>query len=1009
MQAKPYGGAEREVLSEGSGFSQVSLPLGARPTENGPMDEAWRVDWANECVWHGDAMVRLPPKVFAVLRLLVAHAGQLITKDVLLQEVWPEAVVSEAVLTTCIAELRKVLGETAQTPRFIQTVHRRGYRFIGHLPPVAPSALPPSLPSPARATVHSPLLVGRERELTELHRWLERVRQGARQTVFLTGEPGLGKTTVVNAFVDDVAGVGDVWLARGQCIEHYGAGEAYLPVLEALARLCREAEGAALLPVLEQHAPTWLAQMPALLGAAALEAVQRRVVGATAQRMLRELAEAVEAMTARRPLLLVLEDLHWVDYATLDLLTYLARRLGPSRLLVLGTYRPVEVLLRGHPLQAVKQELARHGQAVELPLELLTAAQVAHYLALRCAGRTDLSPPIQRLAQIMYHRTDGHPLFMVTIVEHLIHCGVLRERAGQWEVQPEAAAAILEVPASVRQMIEQQFDRLSPEQQRVLEVASVAGSSCAVAAMAAGLDLTMEAVEDFCAGLAQRRQFLVASGIEAWPDGTVTERYDWQHALHQEVVYSRVSEGRRLRLHRRIGIREEAGYGEQAGAHAAELAVHFERAQDTALAVRHWQKAADNALQRYALQDASDCLRRGLTLLTALPETPERAQQELDLLLAIGPTFMATKGFAAPEVGQTYSRARELCREVGDTPHLLTTLHCLSVFHLNRGALTTARELEEELVTLAQREAAPMHLLPARGTLGLILVLLGEYTAAWPHLEQGIALADAVPLGMPTPNHSEVVRLALMALTSWCMGFPAQALCRSQEALAQAHVSKDPHSLAHAQHWAASLHYYRREPAKVQAEAEALLALATAQALPLFERLGACWRGWALTMQGQGAIGLRQLHEGLAAVLAAGETLAPPLSLVLLAEATGHTGQIEEGLRLLHDAVTACEASGRGDWLAEAYRLQGELLLRQVVPEVGQAESSFLQALNIARRQQAKSWELRAAMSLGRLWQQQGKREAARQLLVEAYGWFTEGFDTVDLQEACALLEEWRE
>ncbi|MCI0673822.1 MAG: AAA family ATPase, partial [Myxococcaceae bacterium] len=340
-------------------------------------------------------MVRLPPKVFAVLRLLVAQPGQLVTKEVLLQAVWPEAVVSEAVLTTCIAELRKILGETAQAPRFIQTVHRRGYRFVGHLPTVAPSALPPSPPSPSRATAPPPLLVGRERELTHLHQWLERVWQGARQTVFLTGEAGLGKTTVVNAFVEEAAGAGDVWLARGQCIEHYGAGEAYLPVLEALGRLCRAPEGAPLLPVLEQHAPTWLAQMPALLSATALEAVQRRVVGATQKRMLRELAEAVEVLTVSRPLLLVLEDLHWSDYATLDLLTYLARWLGPSRLLILGTYRPVEALLRGHPLQTVKRELVLHGQAVELPLELLTAAEVARYLGLRCAGGPDLPPAIR--------------------------------------------------------------------------------------------------------------------------------------------------------------------------------------------------------------------------------------------------------------------------------------------------------------------------------------------------------------------------------------------------------------------------------------------------------------------------------------------------------------------------------------------------------------------------------------------------------------------------------------
>ena len=233
----------------------------------------------------------------------------------------------------------------------------------------------------------------------------------------------MGKTAVVNAFVAEAASAGDVWLARGQCIEHYGGGEAYLPVLEALGRLCREPGGAPLLALLEQHAPTWLAQMPALLSTTALEAVQRRVLGATRERMLREFADAVEVLTVTRPLLLILEDLHWSDYATLDLLTYLARRAGPTRLLLLGTYRPVEVALRAHPLQTVKQDLVLHGQGVELPLELLTAAEVVEYLTLRCASGADLLPSGRGLAQLIYQRTDGHPLFLVTVVEHLLPAG----------------------------------------------------------------------------------------------------------------------------------------------------------------------------------------------------------------------------------------------------------------------------------------------------------------------------------------------------------------------------------------------------------------------------------------------------------------------------------------------------------------------------------------------------------------------------------------------------------
>ena len=978
------------------------------PVEEHRGDEPWRVDWPNACVWQGDAMVHLPPKALAILRLLMEQAGQLVTKAALLEAVWPEAVVHEAALSVCMSELRKALRDSAQTPRFIQTVHRRGYRFIGHLLTVAPSTLPPVPLSPPRSASPAPLLVGREREVTQLHQWLERVRHGGRQTVFLTGEPGMGKTAVVNAFVQEVASAGDVWLARGQCIEHYGGGEAYLPVLEALGRLCREPGGAPLLALLEQQAPTWLVQMPALLSPAAFEVVQRRVLGATGERMLREFAEAVEALTRIRPLVLILEDLHWSDYATMDLLTYLARRSGTARFLLLGTYRPVEVLLHSHPLQMVKQELVLHDQGVELPLGLLTATEVTRYLARRFAGETALPSSFRELALVMHQRTDGHPLFLVTVVEHLLQRGVLREDSGQWEVQPEAAAAALEVPASVRQMIEQQLARLSPEEQRVLEAASVAGSACAVAAVAAGLEVDLEAVEDCCTSLAQRSQFLVPSGLETWPDGTVAERYRWEHAVYQEVVYMRVPMGRRLRLHRRIGAREEAGYGEQAGEHAAELAMHFERGQDTARAVQYMQQAAENALRRYAYQEVVGHLTRGLALLATLPETAARAQQELDLQLTLGPALTATKGHAAPEVEQTYTRAQVLCTEVGDTPRLFPMLRGLWRFYRTRGALLTARGLGEQLYELAQqRMAEPTHLLEAHDVLGSTLFFLGEYAAAWTHLAQAITLTNPMAQQTLALRHGEApgVRcLALGALTLWCLGYPVQAVQRSQEALALAQTLAHPYSLAFAESYAAYLHHRRREASAVQEQAEALLTLGTVQGFPLWVGMGTCLRGWVLAAQGQSERGLVQLRQGLTAVLATGQTLSRPLHLVLLAEVAVLAGQVEEGLRLLTEAVAACEANERGDLLAEAYRLQGACFLRQA--DAAQAEACFQQALDVARQQQAKSWELRAATSLARLWQQQGKRAEAYELLAPVYGWFTEGFDTADLQEAKVLLDE---
>jgi predicted ATPase len=395
--------------------------------------------------------------------------------------------------------------------------------------------------------------------------------------------------------------------------------------------------------------------------------------------------------------------------------------------------------------------------------------------------------------------------------------------------------------------------------------------------------------------------------------------------------------------------------------------------------------------------------------LVTLHETPVRTQHELELQLTLGPALMATKGNAAPEVEQTYARAVALCAQVGETPQLFPALWGLQRFCQNLGGLPTARELGEQLLHLAQRAAVSTDLLVAHYALGYTLFQLGDYGAAQRHFTQGIALTD------PTQERVQAVRygvasgvscLALAANTLWCLGYPTQAMWRSQETLALAQELAHPFSLVQAHYWAAFLHQRCREAPAVQAQADTLLTLATAQGFPLYVGFGTCWRGWALAVQGQGEAGMPHLHQGLVAVLATGNMLSRPFCLVLLAEAMGHAGQVDEGLRLLAEALTAFDASGRGDLLAEAYRLQGELLLRQPVPDAAQAEACFQQALAVARRQQARAWELRAAVSLSHLWQQQGKRVEAYDLLAPLYGWFTEGFDTADLQDAKALLEE---
>jgi predicted ATPase len=425
--------------------------------------------------------------------------------------------------------------------------------------------------------------------------------------------------------------------------------------------------------------------------------------------------------------------------------------------------------------------------------------------------------------------------------------------------------------------------------------------------------------------------------------------------------------------------------------------------------VPYLRQAAEQALGRYAYQEASGHLRRGVDLLQTLPDTPERAQQELDLQLALGLALVPTRGSASLEVEQTYSRVRVLCAQVGDTPQLFPALEGLRHFYFNQGTLSTARELGEQLWQLAQRTADPQHLLKAHCALGITLYYLGDYAAARTCCEQGIACLD--PTVSPAPVFSSVgaagvTCLALAAHTLWCLGYPTQAERRMQEALTLAQALAHSYSLAFAQYYATCLHYRWRDAPAVQAQAEALLTLAMAQGFPGWRVVGAFWRGWARAMQGEAAAGLAEMRQGLEAVVAMRWTLGRPLALVRLAEVLGHCGGVTEGQRLLAEALAELEATEQGYLLAEAYRLQGLLLLQQAVPELDRAEACLRQALSIARQQQARSLELQAAMSLSRLWQRQGRRDAAHQVLAEVYGWFTEGFDTADLQQARALLAE---
>jgi predicted ATPase/DNA-binding winged helix-turn-helix (wHTH) protein len=555
----------------------------------------------------------LTPKTLAVLSFLIERPQQIVSKETLLATVWEGTTVSPGVLKTCLWELRQALGDHPQTPSFIGTLPRRGYWFIGSIQRTMDASTillrPAHAASPTSSfegrqrpqllmPVHSVsprsvsprvALFGREVVLTQLRSLVAQAKAGKPQVVFVTGEVGMGKTAVIEAFLQEVGSVSSVWIARGQCVDQHAEREAYFPVLDALGQLGRSAERMHVVSVLKKYAPTWLAQLPALVHQTAHEKLQQGLVKGTQGRMLREFIDAVGAFTddaiarVASVLILVLEDLHWSDDATLDLLAALARHRGHNRALrvfVVGSYRPAELRLRDSSLQ-LPRGIQDHGGYTELALEKLTEKAVAEYLAKRL--ESEQIPP--QLVHLIHHQTGGNPFFMTEFVEQLLAKGDLLAQEQRWILAPSIEHC--GVPTSIRQVVEKQLSQNSEAERQLLTVASIIGLEFSAAAVAALLDRQTDEVEACCHQLVQRHFFLDASDPDLLLDRRRAARYVFSHPFARAVLYTKVPTSKRIQLHRQIGLWLEGDYGEQVQAHAPELAEHFERGHDYERAVRY--------------------------------------------------------------------------------------------------------------------------------------------------------------------------------------------------------------------------------------------------------------------------------------------------------------------------------------------------------------------------------------------------------------------------------------
>src|SRR5688572_23255901 len=846
-------------------------------------------------------------------------------------------------------------------------------------------------------------VIGRDTELNAMRESFDAAGGGKATMVCVSGEPGIGKTTLVEAFLSALSESSAHYVALGRCSERLAGAEAYLPLLDAIDDLMHDDSGGELMAGLRSLAPTW-SLMLSNMATSAGDSSSDTSPAQSQERMKRELAAFLEMACARQPLILLIEDIHWADASTVDVLGYALTRLRETRFMVVTTYRPAELQIAQHPFLALKLDLQTRGAAREIPLSFLTEEDVGRFIADRFPGNTFPAG----FSTLIHSRTEGSPLFVEDLLRYLKARGAITRTEQGWQISSSLPHVEHDIPESMRSMVERKIGQLDAGDRNLLAAASVQGYSFDSAIVARALRDDTADVEDRLEQLDRVHGFVRRAGEREFASGEISGRYRFVHVLYQNSLYSSLSVSRRVALSKAVGEALLALNGGVPGAAAAELGFLFETAREFVRAAGYFAIATEAALGVFAFDEAGRLARRAIALLGRLERTPQLMGLELGLQLMLGSAAAVAGGYAAGDAMAAMDRARVLAEAQGTAPMLSPALWGLHAYYLVSGKIRKSLEIAQQALTVASEHKGEMALMTAHTDLAITLRFMGRFEEAVEHFHQAALVYDPskqLEYHRIYRMDPGVFSVAESTRTLWAVGRIDDAIAMNDRTIALERSNPDPRTVAFALLMSCVLHHLLRDPARVLEAADEGIAHADEHQI-VQERV---WittaRGWALTQLGRVDEGVDEITTSLAMRTQMNALLDMPYALTQLAEGYALQGNFAKAREALGQALEARRKNDDAWYEAEVHRLLGDFALADDDGAgAGTAESHYRNAIEVAQKQGAKSLELRAAIGLAVLFQGSQRADEAIEILRPLRDSFSSQRATRDYDKANEII-----